>query len=144
MGLKQAIESRDWHAVVAYLKERHDVNLDADVLSEHVGKNLDRFGAGGIPSDPWSDSTWDMWLRKKVDELKAWPVSVSEDSLTDITITVLHVFFPFLEETLDMQRLLTHEPKEMASSVARSKIGSTNGVIHPIDATAQRVAPEPR
>lgn len=131
------MEQRKWQAAVDYLKEKYDVNMDAGMLALHVSEIINHSG-----HCTWSDGTWDLWLRKRVDELGAWPALVGEAVLTDITTAVLHVFFPFLEETLEMQERLSHDTSRIASAVARSKISKTNEVIHPIDSVAQRVAPE--
>ncbi len=63
------------------------------------------------------------------------------EQIQEIRIPVeLHVFFVRLEETEEMLAALRRADAEIiVEQIARSKVGQTNLVIRPIDATAARV-----
>jgi hypothetical protein len=88
----------------------------------------------------WTDDTWDLWLRKRIDEIQGWSYGPGE-ILENAETAILHVFFLTLSETEEMlARLRTGTTKE--STVARSKVSKTTLIIHPIDSVAKSVAPE--
>jgi hypothetical protein len=94
---------------------------------------------GGTES--WSDGTWRCWLTYRI--LETTPPVLGCPVDPPFTNGLLHVAFVGVEETPDHIANLTRTPEEIvASFVARSKIGSTNQIIRPIDVTADRVVPK--
>ena len=138
-SLKKAMRANDTDTLVEYLRCRHDVHISPAVASAIFQRAKKPKGLG----DGWSDDSWDMWLRNRIDEIRAWP-SGPHCEQTDAQTAILHCFFLCLDETEEMlaRIAIDMEPMEpMESEVARSKIGTTQRRIAPIDRTAMRVAP---
>jgi hypothetical protein len=88
--------------------------------------------------ESWSECTWRCWLRYRYQEIVPPVPGCPVDSR--YVSAVFHVSFLGVVETPEHIANLTRTPEEIiASHVARSKIGSTDLIIRPIDATAARV-----
>jgi hypothetical protein len=85
----------------------------------------------------WSDGTLAVWLKNRA-SLKSGVYFEPEEVVT----AVLHCFPINYTETPEGLARIRNDKTTLASSVARSKVGTTNEVIHPIDSVAARVAPE--
>ena len=135
-SIRTAMLAENWDAVAEWLLLRHGVDITATAIAEACKEPLKRLRT---KDNKWSDGTWDMRLRVRIDHLHAWPTVPWRESFEDLTPTQMHVFFPFLSETIEMLARLP-EGSPAKAKPARSKISATNLVeITPIDATAARV-----
>lgn len=137
MTLREAMLAKDWEFAASYLRERYGVDVSAGQIEESGKKTIH-------DNDRWSDGTWDLWLRKRVDCLNAWPPALGNTPDLSFKPVELHAFFISIAETEEMLAKLRKE-KVVADTdnPARSKLSKTNEVIHPIDSVAAKVAPEP-
>jgi hypothetical protein len=112
--------------------------LVADRIRRDSGFDL---GAGR--QTPWSDGTWRMFMKARAEELGCY----EPGGLLPRTwlAGVLHVGFVGVVETEEqLERLRRPEPKPEAPReprTARSKIGTTQLPIRPVDRVAARVGP---
>ena len=83
-----------------------------------------------------------MWIKNRLRERRLLECELKPPHF-DLPTVPLHVFFLHLLETDEMlERLAKDEPIE-ESTVARSKVASTQLLIHPVDRVAARVS-DPR
>lgn len=114
--------------------------MDLNVEDEDVRRRIDNKIASekGNPSGRWySDSSWSSWIKLSlIEELIFQLPNVHGDFVT----AIFHVGFIFIEETPEQVERLRKDDAEFASSVARSKIGSTTlSNVTPVDRVAKRV-----
>lgn len=143
------VGARDWGGLARYAAARFGVRLHPDLaalIERRWRQQFDpTFPATGKP--PWSGATWEMWLRVRLEELRAFK-SFNRGVSTGSLHVTLHVFFIHLEETEEMLEVLRRpEPRRhlrQPLGASASKVFSTHLMPHPIDRVAARVAPPPR
>lgn len=97
--------------------------------------------AGESKRGGWSDTTWRIFFKKRAEELGVFRV-FGPRPLPIYLETTLHVAFVGVVETSEhLTELLrvSFEEIEARDNTARSKIGTTQLVIQPIDRVAARV-----
>ena len=86
----------------------------------------------------WSECTWTMFFKNRAEQWRPEPGCTTPPHSVSC---LLHVGFVSVSETeKQLGRLPELEPAA-EPAFARSKIGSTTQIIHPVDAVAARVAP---
>ncbi len=140
--LHQLLRAGDYDALVTELAVRLDMAVDPVRLSRYC----EQFTP--LVRDPCgkdrADDTVVAWLKNRMAELGMFRVGCEHDEI--VLATTLHVGFVSVVETdehISRLRNIEVERKE-ESQVARSKVFSTNEVIHPVDRVAIRVAPDRR
>jgi hypothetical protein len=97
----------------------------------------DSYGSGDIG---WSDPSWLMWFRNRIDCFGLLTKGVKGSPPPCRLEVLLHVWFLHLEETEEMLARLRHEQLEPPKPAAGSKVFTTNLVPRPIDRVAARVS----
>lgn len=117
--------------------ERFELRItvaEAEEIRQKFKKFRDKHGWATREDCP-DDSLW-MWVKNRFAERGLLePPFYTPSTAADADTARLHVFFLCLSETDEHIARLWNENKE-DSQVARSKIGSTNELIGPIDGTA--------
>lgn len=86
----------------------------------------------------WSESSWWMWLKNRLDEMGKFCVEANNGSIPVKFKTLMHIFFLSIEETEEHLEKLRTEPKKDAKSARGSKIFATNKIPKPIDRIASK------
>jgi hypothetical protein len=145
---RDMILAGDSEGLAAIVSERFGVPIAAVEFLEECRQAIRsverisgcRLGVG--KESDWSDSTWFMWLKKRVEALDCYRVVNPDDRANDWGSVTLHVGFIFIEETPEQLAELRRRKEPIkAGEPARSKIGSTGEIITPIDRVAARVLP---
>lgn len=142
-SIQKMYESGDYLAICDAVRERFEVVLDHVNLKskmDAMSKARNKCKWGGS-NGGWSDSTWFMFLKNRIDELSRYPATpnTSGKCVKSETTAVMHVFFLYLEETPAMIQRLKNESKSK-SVVARSKLTKhTAEFVEPVDSMATKV-----
>jgi hypothetical protein len=133
LKLVDMLRNDRYDLLAARLESQFGVPVDQDKLSRAC------FMPSGHFDGSWSEDSVMSWLKIRLLELGAFVAGKNYPAEVSL-LTTMHVFFIALEETEEMLANLRHELAEVKSSVARSKIFSTNKrVLEPIDRVAARV-----
>lgn len=139
--LAKLIVDADYDGIAAWLSKCLHVEIDDETLKKAVG-DMDINDPANQYSDEDSIRTW---FRNRLDKTGVFDGKKDANSfIREMTTAILHVFFISVEETEEHLARLRGEIPQTTGTVAVSKIGKTTKIIHPIDRTANNVAPEPK
>lgn len=134
-ALTTACINRDFAYISGWVSGRFSV----DVSEAEVATWFDGAGELGTVRGRanWTDGTWFMWLRNRLDGHKVFRGTATSDADYEFVTAILHVGFIFIVETPEMlMRLNPSTEKKRRSEIARSKLFQLNRTPQPIDKTA--------
>lgn len=79
--IREIIKARDLDALARFINESFDLSLSHDRVRSILEQAV---GAGGPADDPWSDSTWRMWLKGKATQMPREVEETAAQSYRDL------------------------------------------------------------
>lgn len=130
----ELVAANDWDAIADVVSKRFGVDVEGRMVRDWLKAPAREMGDGKGHWAQWSDCSWLCFIKNRIVSRRMYRPGCEHRA--EYTTTVLHVFFPCIEETPAMLSRLEEKNCNQILEIARSKISKTAlETITPINAT---------
>lgn len=130
LTIGQALKDGNWEQVQLKINKRFECNLPLSEVEKVFRREMkDDLGQG------WSEGTWFMWIKNRMS------FNYGQNQSDEISkYNPLHFFFITIPEDVKMLGRLKDDSWTVTDTTARSRIGTTNSKVQPINRVAMLVS----